>query len=396
MKQLSRWLTGLTSLRPSRVSRRGASLHLEQLEARCVPSASTIGAAGVSLATGTHRPPPAPIVTYHNGLLIPHMEVQGVYLGSTWNTPTGASNVASLDNYLSYIVNSPYTKGLTRAGYAVGAGTASPGVVDPLKLGRTLDDSQIQSDLRRLITAGRVQAPDPNRIYVIYVGQGTEVTFQGQNSINNFLGYHYFTSGTNALGHESELFYAVIPYQAPPNATVTGYATRDSATFVTAHELAETATDPDLNGWKLPAGNEICDLPNYFPAILNDGKGDSYVVAQYVDQNGNLYPLGGWTSLPGTTTTLSATASTIARGQEVTFTITVVPVSGAGLISGTIDLLDGNKKIGTATLQLVDGVETATIRTTLRGLGAHVLDAVFAGDKDYRGGFSDPLNVQVT
>jgi hypothetical protein len=335
---------------------------------------------------------------YYGGSLIPHMEVQPVFLGNAWNSSTDRPNVAWLDNYLNFLVGSQYMEGLTRAGYDVGTGTTSPSVVAPLALGKQITGLQIRADLQKMITNGTVQAPDPDRVYVIFVGKGTLVGARdGENSANTFYAFHTVFGGTNASGQKTNLFVAVIPYQDAPSRVVFGPNTmRDSTTFATAHELAEVATDPDLNGWRYRDGEEVCDLANYAKATLSDGAGDSYVVANYVDQNLKVYSLTGWTNLLATTTTLSASASTITGGHEVTFTITVVPASGTGSISGTIDLLEGNKKIGTVTLQLIDGVETATIRTTLLGAGTHVIDAFFAGDSDYLGGFSDPLKLQVT
>jgi hypothetical protein len=342
-------------------------LHLEHLETRNVPT-------GLGML-------------YQNGVLIPHMEVQGVYLGSAWKTSTGAANVAYLDKFLSYLVNSPYTEGLTRAGYPVGTGTASPGVLDPLEIGTVISDSQIETDLQKLITAGRVQAPDPNRIYVIYVGQGTEVTTSFGNSKYGFLGYHLWFSGTNAAGKKTELVYAVIPYK-------TGGPYMQGTTLVTSHELAEAATDPTGNGF-MTYGGEISDRAHGAAMTLNNGHGDSYLVALYVGTNGATLTLNGWTALPGTTTTLGASELTIASSTSDTFTITVAPGSPLHVISGTIELMSDNKIIGLAKLHIVNGVAKATITTALNA-GTHVLDAVFAGDKDDLGGFSDPITVQVT
>jgi hypothetical protein len=333
---------------------------------------------------------------YHGGLLIPHMEVQPVFLGNAWNIGADKSNVPWLDNYLNYIVGSPFMEGLTRAGYDVGTGTTSPGVLNQLALGKQITDRQIQTDLQKLITDGSVQAPDPDRVYVLFVGKGTVVSMSGTTSAKDFYGYHNDFMETNAAGQKTEVFYVVIPYQAGPNLAVFGpNSMRQSTTFVTAHELASTATDPDFKGWYDAALKDVSDLANFSQSRLSDGKGDSYVVANYVGKNLAVFSLTGWTTLPGTTVALSASAPIIASGQEVTFTITVVPMSGTGSISGTIDILNGNEIIGKATLHLVDGVETATFSTKSLGVGVHVLDAVYAGDSDFLGGFSDPLNVQV-
>ena len=52
----------------------------------------------------------------------PPVVLQGVYLGTDWAKPTYAPTVSYLDNYLKYIVQSPYMDMLTQAGYGVGRG----------------------------------------------------------------------------------------------------------------------------------------------------------------------------------------------------------------------------------------------------------------------------------
>src|SRR5438477_3509744 len=57
-------------------------------------------------------------VTFHGGQLLSSVEAQGVYLGSDWNTnSTLTSQAIALDNYLSYLVQSPYMDMLNQAGY---------------------------------------------------------------------------------------------------------------------------------------------------------------------------------------------------------------------------------------------------------------------------------------
>src|SRR3954449_8099603 len=48
-------------------------------------------------------------VTYSGGALIPHVEAQAVFLGSQWQTnSTLAAESKTIDNYLSYAVQSPF------------------------------------------------------------------------------------------------------------------------------------------------------------------------------------------------------------------------------------------------------------------------------------------------
>src|SRR5256885_8483443 len=66
-------------------------------------------------------------VTFHGGQLLPHVEAQAVYLGSDWSSPTLQTQSAALDQYLGYLVQSPYMDMLTQAGYGVGPSTSTGG-----------------------------------------------------------------------------------------------------------------------------------------------------------------------------------------------------------------------------------------------------------------------------
>ena len=47
--------------------------------------------------------------TYHGGALLPHVEAQPVFLGSTWSSnATLVSEAGSIDNFMQYLVQSPY------------------------------------------------------------------------------------------------------------------------------------------------------------------------------------------------------------------------------------------------------------------------------------------------
>src|SRR5437870_903151 len=64
-----------------------------------------------------------PTVTYHGGPLLPSVEATALFFGSAWSsTPSLSQQAVTLDNYLQYLVNSPYMDMLTNAGYGVGRG----------------------------------------------------------------------------------------------------------------------------------------------------------------------------------------------------------------------------------------------------------------------------------
>ena len=259
-----------------------ARLRLEQLESRLQPS-----------------------VTYHGGALLTHVEAQAVYLGSDWTATTAAvAESQTLDKFVSYIVNSPYTTVLGTAGYGVGTGTASTGAVLGLSLNKAyyLTDAQIRADIQAGIKAGTLQAPDANRLYVVYVEAGVAVSDGNSTSTNSFLGYHGAFAGTTAAGAAADIRYAVLPHPGGynPSPASQGFASAfNELTAVSSHEIAEAITDPDVNykqlGWyDARLNGEIGDITAGDLATLN-----GYVVQLVAGPNDQPLALtGGGVSNP--------------------------------------------------------------------------------------------------
>src|SRR5262249_8275833 len=145
-----------------------------------------------------------PTVTYGGGDLLTHVEAQPVFYGPGWGSGTAATQSSQLAGFVGYLVNSPFTQALTRAGYGVRSGTSSASVTDATAPGSTLGDSTIQGELQNLINAGTAAAPDANRLYVVYVQPGTVVTHGNASSAANsssfFYGYHAAFVGRTAAG----------------------------------------------------------------------------------------------------------------------------------------------------------------------------------------------------
>src|SRR5262245_35662684 len=111
-------------------------------------------------------------ITPHNGIVMPHVEVQALYYGSDWNTNSGLYNQTGyLEGFLGNVVNSSCMDMLGNAGYGVGRGSFNSGWITYTNPDKTqyLDDSTLRSSLVANINAGHLAAPDANRLYVIYV-----------------------------------------------------------------------------------------------------------------------------------------------------------------------------------------------------------------------------------
>lgn len=248
-----------------------------------------------------------PSVTYHGGALLPHVEVQALYYGSDWSTDqTYNEQTGYLERFLGNVVNSSYMDMLSNAGYRVGRGTFNQGVIDPSTIdkGQYLTDAALRDALQARITSGDLQAPDGNRLYVVFVEDNVAISEGAGNSQKNFLGYHGAFAGTDANGNPADIRYAVISYPGGSvgNVKLSWLTTNDQLTKVTSHELAEAVTDPDVNyqalGWYDDGAKEgeIGDLAHSQTVYLN-----RYAVQRIADANGQpMTPAGASAASPVT------------------------------------------------------------------------------------------------
>src|SRR4051812_29803155 len=243
-----------------------------------------------------------PTVTYHGGALLPHVEVQGLYLGSDWyNNSTYYNQTAKLEAFNRFLPQSSFMDLLTQFGYGVGRGSTSAGTIDRLALNKTyyLTDSTIRGEIQRFINAGYLRQPDANRLYVVYVEPGVAILNDhdhNSTSTRDFAGYHAAFAGRTAYGYAADIHYAVIAYAGGYNAVFPGLSAFGTMTLTASHEIAEAATDPNVNfralGWYDDyRGGEIGDI-NRYEALLN-----GYVVQSIINKNDVAYIPYGATTL---------------------------------------------------------------------------------------------------
>jgi hypothetical protein len=243
------------------------------------------------------------VAAVHNfgGALLRHVGVEAVFLGSAWQSdPALAALPGQLGGFLQTITGSTYLGSLTRAGYHVGRGSYLGAATDPLALGDTLNDSEIQNDLAAAITSGSVLPPDANRLYVVFVEPGAAVTSPFGDSRFGLLGYHSDFLGPTGTG----VSYAVIPFPSDPSEVAPGLSVLDALTTVTSHELAEAVTDPqgvnvgrpawvDL-GFRDPVtGQQGAEIADQTEGVLLDLNG--YVVQAVVNRQEHVLIPGGAT-----------------------------------------------------------------------------------------------------
>jgi hypothetical protein len=348
-------------------------------------------------------------VSFFGGNLLPQVQAQALYLGNEFSSAPANTQPATLDAFLKDLTGGPYLQALARAGYNVGPGSAVAGAVDntALTVGSTISDAFIRGRLQADITSGLLQAPNANTLYVVYVepdiavnlglGQGT--TQQG------ILGYHTAFVGANA----APIRYAVVvsPGGAAGNSVLPEAATAlDQQTAVTSHEVAEAVTDPDINsnvnhgrlGWFDRRRGEIGDITENNPAAFVR-LADGHLVQEVADRNDRLLSIfpAPPSSLIGTTTTLLAQVnpSSPFSPPSVTFTAIISPASGAVPPGGTVDIIVNGQILGTATVQVVNGVAEATFTVEFFAPGSFTFTTQYLGSSQFQGSTSNAVGIDV-
>jgi hypothetical protein len=129
--------------------------------------------------------------------------------------------------------------------------------------GTKLADSDIQALVANAITSGTFPS-DTNGIYLVIVGTGVSIKLDASHSIcGNTCGYHSleFVNGAHikysAIG-SGNCTNCQLTLSHSPN----GNQYADSTVNTITHEVAETVTDPEFNGWG-PSNNEVGDKCNW-------------------------------------------------------------------------------------------------------------------------------------
>jgi hypothetical protein len=348
-----------------------------------------------------------PTVSFFGGNVLPQVQAQALYLGNEFSSAPANAETATLDAFLKDLTGGPYMQALAGAGYHVGPGSAVAGAVDSTSLaaGSTISDAFIRARLQADVSRGLLQAPNANTLYVVYVepdvavnlGPGQGTTQQG------ILGYHTAFVGANG----APIRYAVVvsPGGAAHNSVLPEATTAvDQMTAVTSHEVAEAVTDPDVNsnvnngrlGWFDPQRGEIGDVEENNPSAFV--RLDGHLVQEVADQNDQLLSIftAPPTNLIGTTTTLRGRVNRRQSGPPtVTFTAVISPASGPVTPGGTVELFVNGQLLGSATVQVVNGVAEATFTVAFFGRGSFTFGAQYLGSSQFQGSTSNAVTVNV-
>jgi hypothetical protein len=214
---------------------------------------------GDSAPAGAH-------LTYYGGPVISNVKVYAVF----WNS--AVKYQSTISSFYSTITASAYFDWLTEYNtgtQSIGHGTLAGSLIDTgAPAGTKITDTQIHTEINRLISTGAVPAPDANTLYMVHFPPGITIDQGGGNlSCQVFCAYH----GTYTRNNQY-VYYGVIPDLGGSCASGCGGGTQDqNTTSVSSHELIEAVTDPAVGlatanasplAWYDTTNGEIGDICN--------------------------------------------------------------------------------------------------------------------------------------
>jgi hypothetical protein len=243
-------------------------------------------------ATGLHRirsepltAAPAPTVSYHGGPLMLHPTVYLVWYG-TWTGNTAPSILADYLSHLGgspgYAVNTSYTDG---SGNRVQNAITLGGIAyDSYSGGKVLSGTaQVAAVIDRAIMKHALPL-DQNGIYFVLTSSDVDQVDQDEGFCTAYCGWHTYGTieGTRLrygwVGNADRCPYECRAHSPSPN----GNPGADAMVSTIDHEIDETVTDPNLDGWYSDAtGAEVGDL-------CSDDYGTQYTTASGAAANTHL------------------------------------------------------------------------------------------------------------
>lgn len=243
------------------------------------------------------KPSPGNGISYHGGpVMLGTVNVYYIWYGN-WS---GNTATTILTDFANGVGGSPYYNINTT--YYNGAGTHVSNAVhyarsttDSYSQGTSLSDAQVQTVVSTAISSGRLPM-DPNAVY--FVLTSADVT-ASSGFCTNYCGWH--THGTIS-GNDIKYSFVGNPDRCPAACAAqttgpNGNAGADGMASIIAHELEETATDPDLNAWYDSRGAENADkcawtfgttyaTPNGSTANMRLGSRDYLIQRNWVNASG--------------------------------------------------------------------------------------------------------------
>ncbi len=290
-------------------------------------------------------------IDYHNGPVLHTVNVYYIWYGD-WNgfDPTGppilTDFVGNEGGSRYFAINTTYSdatgavpNAVTFAGQTTVAGNST---------------SLTDNDIATIVNTGLAQfggTPDSNGVYFVLTAPGITET---SGFLTRYCGWHAhgsFTSGGTAW----DIKYAFVGNASGPllrncaeqtSNSPNGDPGADAMVSVIAHELEETATDPDLNAWYDSSGAENADkcawtfgttytVSNGSLANMNLGTRDYLVQQNWVNAQGGICALSYVNPSGDFSVSASPSSQSVVQGGAASYNVILTPLEG---FSGTVSL----------------------------------------------------------
>ena len=199
-------------------------------------------------------------INYHGGpVMLGTTNVYYIWYGN-WS---GNSAVTILGNLALALGGSPYYN-INTTYYDGGSNKVSNAVAAPASMtdsysrGAALTDNDVLAVVSNAISSGSLPQ-DPNGVYVVLTSADVNET---SGFCTQYCGWH---AHSNILGMDTKFSFVGNPDRCPSacsaqtTASPNGNIGADAMASIIAHEVEETATDPDLNAWYDTRGYENAD-----------------------------------------------------------------------------------------------------------------------------------------
>jgi subtilase family serine protease len=178
---------------------------------------------------------------------------------------------------------------------------------------------------------------------------------------------------------------------SPAAATVAANGTTQFSAAALDQFGAAMATQPSFT-WSVTSGGGSVSNTGLYTAPASAG---SATVQASV---GNLTNSASVTVITQNATTSTLTAGPVSyfrRYALATLTLVIAPASGSVLPTGTVEFFYGGSVLGTATIQIINGMAVAQLQVRFSANGAYSFSAEYMGTSSFQGSTSNSVTVDV-
>jgi hypothetical protein len=223
--------------------------------------------------------PPIPQIYYFGGRVLKAPELVTVTFAGM--DPSLRDVVRNFDDNI--LTTSWWKIAMDGYGVGPGAGAGYAELPDTLS-GKTTSDDDLKTYLGTQITSGKLPMPTDQTVYMLYMPTTAIIDLDGAQSCSGFGGYHN-SADVTLSGQTKHFLYTVnaecyANYPGVSNADV-----QDEFTETGSHEIAETATDPDIGAPNLKAGYYLTDNDAWAPNQRGGEIGDLCEGQSYKEGN---------------------------------------------------------------------------------------------------------------